>query len=667
MDKNLKFCIDLLTRKRQNVQPPLSANLDRVPWCPMIYDGVLCWPATEANQTATLPCPTRSERATDFVFKTCGHRGQWAGRNPTESYGQYGYTDYSLCGPGVYSSYSAVSIPSADEDISFSIYENPSLWRTTSTSSAAILKSSSQSATWSSTTYEQAETVSSRSFLTKSLLSTATSLVFSKGQTLSNSTSAVAKDHDHHSIAAAHYYLTMYNMKNVQWAGLVASLIAIFLLVTALTISRSTLKNRLQNSILVALLVIGELSKCCICIWIAVECTYQVFRILTRNYIMDELSFCYFAVPLYKYLNSPLFCDLLLTWFVWTFTTCFIFLPFFNEPCTVPNASTAGSVTCLFFYFFGFFVSLFYAISQIVSPWSDYVIVYDRDNGLKLADLTKQPVEKLPANYNHYYHVYSPSESTNQQGNQISKPLSNRNSTDLSFHIFADDAAKRVLANEISKWKSAIPWKPFRVQFYSLKFPRKNQNSWINLFRQCASQRLFIPNILTNIDSLIYIDTDIIFLRPIEDLWHYFTLFNDMQISGLVAESEDLSTNWYNRFAKHPYVEPLGINSGVMLMNLTKMRKFNWNSRVEWTFNRYKALITWGDQDLINVIFSQYKDRLFMMGCEWNYRPDHCIYSPACHSASVNGISVIHGNRDYFHSTKKTPFKILYQVTKECK
>jgi len=29
-------------------------------WCPAIYDGILCWPATAPNQTATLPCPGSS-------------------------------------------------------------------------------------------------------------------------------------------------------------------------------------------------------------------------------------------------------------------------------------------------------------------------------------------------------------------------------------------------------------------------------------------------------------------------------------------------------------------------------------------------------------------------------------------------------------------------------
>ena len=42
---------------------------------------------------------------------------------------------------------------------------------------------------------------------------------------------------------------------------------------------------------------------------------------------------------------------------------------------------------------------------------------------------------------------------------------------------------------------------------------------WKKLFKPCASQRLFLPQILASVDSLLYVDTDVVFLAPVEDLW----------------------------------------------------------------------------------------------------------------------------------------------------
>ena len=46
-----------------------------------------------------------------------------------------------------------------------------------------------------------------------------------------------------------------------------------------------------------------------------------------------------------------------------------------------------------------------------------------------------------------------------------------------------------------------------------------------------------------------------------------------------------------------------GVNSGVMLMNLTRMRAFKWQDYIIPFYQEYKLKITWGDQDLINIIF----------------------------------------------------------------
>ena len=104
-------------------------------------------------------------------------------------------------------------------------------------------------------------------------------------------------------------------------------------------------------------------------------------------------------------------------------------------------------------------------------------------------------------------------------------------------------------------------------------------------------------------DSVIYIDTDVLMLRPPEDLWEFFEKFNKTQLAGLAPEGEVPAIGWYNRFARHPYYGALGVNSGVMLMNLTRMRRVRWNDDIYPIFKQYRYDITWGDQDILNILF----------------------------------------------------------------
>jgi UDP-xylose:glucoside alpha-1,3-xylosyltransferase len=52
-------------------------------------------------------------------------------------------------------------------------------------------------------------------------------------------------------------------------------------------------------------------------------------------------------------------------------------------------------------------------------------------------------------------------------------------------------------------------------------------------------------------------------------------------MAAMAPESEQFASSWYYSFAKHPYVERFGVNSGVTLMNLTRMRAYEWHNYLE--------------------------------------------------------------------------------------
>jgi UDP-xylose:glucoside alpha-1,3-xylosyltransferase len=82
---------------------------------------------------------------------------------------------------------------------------------------------------------------------------------------------------------------------------------------------------------------------------------------------------------------------------------------------------------------------------------------------------------------------------------------------------------------------------------------------------------------------------------------------------------------WYNRFARHPFYGALGINSGVMLMNLTRLRDLQWEDTILAIYKEYKLQLVWGDQDLINILFNFHAEKLYVFDCSYNFRPDHCM------------------------------------------
>ncbi|KTF72705.1 hypothetical protein cypCar_00042919 [Cyprinus carpio] len=245
----------------------------------------------------------------------------------------------------------------------------------------------------------------------------------------------------------------------------------------------------------------------------------------------------------------------------------------------------------------------------------------------------------------------------------------------LRFHIFAEDDLHAGFRQELESWPQRFRSK-FSYSVYPISFPSDNAREWKRLFKPCASQRLFLPLILKQVDSVLYVDTDVLFLRPLEDVWSFLSRFNSSQVAAMAPEHEEPRIGWYNRFARHPYYGKTGVNSGVMLMNMTRIRDkhfkndlaavdLKWADLLMPLLHKYKLNITWGDQDLLNIIFHHNPESLLLIECHWNYRPDHCIYGSNCISAEQNGVYILHGNRGVYHDDKQPAFRAVYDAIKQ--
>nr|CDQ00556.1 BMA-LGE-1, isoform f [Brugia malayi] len=113
-------------------------------------------------------------------------------------------------------------------------------------------------------------------------------------------------------------------------------------------------------------------------------------------------------------------------------------------------------------------------------------------------------------------------------------------------------------------------------------------------------------------------------MDDIAQLWSFFSKMTSLQAIGL---AENLS-NWYliNRNTSQRIVWPAwgrGFNSGVMLLDLTKLRNINWSHI--WKEIASKNIKDYGpvelaDQDVINAVINHHQWIVHKLPCEWNFQ-----------------------------------------------
>uniref|UniRef100_A0A2P2I8W3 UDP-D-xylose:beta-D-glucoside alpha-1,3-D-xylosyltransferase n=2 Tax=Hirondellea gigas TaxID=1518452 RepID=A0A2P2I8W3_9CRUS len=238
-------------------------------------------------------------------------------------------------------------------------------------------------------------------------------------------------------------------------------------------------------------------------------------------------------------------------------------------------------------------------------------------------------------------------------------------SSPLTLLVFTQPQHFHVFNSMVKSWPTSVQQR-VKLSLKEVRYPDDVvEDEWRKMFVQCASLRLFLPMMLPKIRALLYVDTDVLFLSPVEGLWRHLRAMNSSQLAAVAPEHQDLATGWYNRFAKHPYYGKLGINSGVMLMNLSRMREFGWSEYIVPLKEQYEQQLRWGDQDLLNILFHFHPELVYVWDCSYNYRPDHCMYSSACDAAEGPGIRVLHANRRAAFTDKFPPFTHIYQAMKK--
>ena len=217
----------------------------------------------------------------------------------------------------------------------------------------------------------------------------------------------------------------------------------------------------------------------------------------------------------------------------------------------------------------------------------------------------------------------------------------------VHVHVIHDDAKpiheELIRPLETLLAAGSLSARRLRASFYVTSARTVNANNRNQRFASCASTRLLIGRDFPALDAVLYIDADVYVDGDLWELWRLLGEYNRTQWLSLAQESES-ATGWYARWPQHHAhaFEPHGLNSGVMLVNLTRWRERDFTGFVlgyDW-----KAMPSeLPDQDLLNVYFRTRREEMYVLPCRWNMRTDS-----DCAVAEPFPGGIWHGKADLF-------------------
>lgn len=129
--------------------------------------------------------------------------------------------------------------------------------------------------------------------------------------------------------------------------------------------------------------------------------------------------------------------------------------------------------------------------------------------------------------------------------------------------------------------------------------------------------RLFIPDLYPQLDKALYLDSDIIILADVAELYH-----TEMGDNLVAAAPDDIIQN--NKVFQEYAEKVVGVadyrryfNAGVLLMNLDKLREFKFQEKFMYLLSTVKFSVA-QDQDYLNRLC---KGRVKLISTAWDRMP----------------------------------------------
>ena len=208
-------------------------------------------------------------------------------------------------------------------------------------------------------------------------------------------------------------------------------------------------------------------------------------------------------------------------------------------------------------------------------------------------------------------------------------------STKVHFHLIADEDA---MPEDVSLFEEVVKQFSNVKVSYAADSARwltkaagfQAQNDFKTQLPPCSLVRMWTADIFPDLDAAIVLDTnDVVVLADIGELWSMFSEFEKDELIGASLEQ----TPHYNKFLQptHPaydarwkgVVDDHGFNCGVLLMNLTKLRAWNWAGKtgIVAVEAKVKGLKTFGslaENDMWNYQAMKTPEILHKLPCNFN-------------------------------------------------
>lgn len=167
----------------------------------------------------------------------------------------------------------------------------------------------------------------------------------------------------------------------------------------------------------------------------------------------------------------------------------------------------------------------------------------------------------------------------------------------VHFHVLSTDISeksKRLLEKLKTKYDFDIDY--VRIDKITFKSFPKGDEERITVE---ANYRLLIPNLLPQLKKVIYLDTDIILNGDIARLWDIDIGDNYIAAVPDQVGRRDSSDNYVLKFGLSK--ETQYINSGVLVMNLVKLRQDKMVNKFFDIAKKYKEDLHYVDQDILSI------------------------------------------------------------------
>lgn len=178
----------------------------------------------------------------------------------------------------------------------------------------------------------------------------------------------------------------------------------------------------------------------------------------------------------------------------------------------------------------------------------------------------------------------------------------------IHFHILHDNSVPTQWFTYLNQYLQSLNSYAHSIIIENKYF---NNVSSDVLLPKTAWYRLLIPQLI-HIDKILYLDCDILVLQKIDELYQ---LNIDNFYIAAVPDSIINKLDYHTLHKTLPNIVPY-FNSGVMLMNLKKLRQPEFQQQLYATINQY-AHSVYGDQDILNIVL---QNKWLKIPIQWNYQ-----------------------------------------------